>query len=288
MNTVQHLSQLFKDNYSLDQLKNISKKDFIISIESHLNTLSNENFIDVSKQRDLSLKFHWGHNHDFGENFYLTGNMKNRHIEIIASFIDDFGLPLNLSDKKILDIGVWTGGTSILLAALGAEVFAIEEVIQYSEMVNFLAKAFDIDKNLKCYSMSLYEFLPMFADFFDYIIYSGVIYHVTDPLLSLREIFTALKNNGTVFLETYGIDEQESICIYEGPNIFSTGNHKDLNRGGWNYFIPSPLCLSRWCHDAGFQIVQIGEYKNKRIIGSATRTNYQDICRAGISKKDLR
>lgn len=47
--------------------------------------------------------------------------MADRHIEIIARFLSDFGLPLDLTGKKVLDIGVWTGGTCLALCALGAE-----------------------------------------------------------------------------------------------------------------------------------------------------------------------
>lgn len=288
MQTQKYLADLFNNSFSLRNLRNIGPEEFKIRLIDKNHSVSYENFIDPAMQRDLSIRFHWGHNHDFGDGFELSGNMRNRHIEIISSFIDDFGLPINLENKNILDIGVWTGGTSLLLAAMGAKVYAIEEVIQYSEMVNFLSKSFGYEDVLRCYSSGLYEFLPMFADFFDYVIYSGVIYHVSDPLLSLREIFTALKDNGTVFLETYGIDDERSVCVYEGPGIHSSGNAKDLNRGGWNYFIPSPLCLERWCQDAGYQHVKIGRYLNRRIRGAATRTFYRDFCRAGVSKKDLR
>lgn len=286
--TQKYLADLFINSFSLRNLRNVGPEELKMRIIGKNNSVSYENFIDPAMQRDLSVRFHWGHNHDFGDGFVLSGNMRNRHIEIIASFIDDYGLPIHLEKKNILDIGVWTGGTSLLLAAMGANVYAIEEVIQYAEMVNYLSFAFGLEPKLRCYSMSLYEFLPMFADHFDYIIYSGVIYHVSDPLLSLRETFTALKDNGTVFLETYGIDDEKSICVFEGPGIYSSGNAQDLNRGGWNYFIPSPLCLERWCKDAGYQIVKIGKFSNKRIRGAATRISYRDFCRAGIAKKDLR
>ncbi len=288
MTTNERLKSIFKNTFVVDNLKNTKHRDFQAYIANNIDKIKYENFIDPSQQRDLSLKFHWGHNHDFGRNFKLEGKMKERHIDIIASFMDNYGLPHDLEGKKILDIGVWTGGTSLLLTALGAEVYAIEEVDQYAATVNYLAWAFGIENQLRCFSMSLYEFLPMFANEFDYIIYSGVIYHVTDPLISLRMIFTALKDGGSVFIETLGNDFSNSVCIYEGSGTYSSGNKDDLNRGGWNYFIPSSSCLERWCMDSGFQKVKIGDYDQKRIKGVATRTQYKDFCRAGVSMKSIR
>ena len=51
---------------------------------------------------------------------FLQGLMGDRHINILATFIDDFGLPRDLTGKSVLDVGVWCGGTSLLLAAMGA------------------------------------------------------------------------------------------------------------------------------------------------------------------------
>lgn len=288
MTTSETLSSLFSNTFAVDNLKNVRQDDFKAAISGKVDKVNRGNFIDPAQQRDLSLKFHWGHNHDFGDGFRLEGRMKDRHIEIIAAFMDDYGFPRELEGKKVLDIGVWTGGTSLLLSALGAEVYAIEEVDQYASAVNYLAWAFGIEKQLKCFSMSLYELLPMFANEFDYIIYSGVIYHVTDPLISLRMIFAALKDGGSVFIETLGNDSSNSVCLYEGPGTYSSGDRGNLNRGGWNYFIPSLKCLETWCKDAGFQSVSIGDLVKKRILGVATRKEYKDFCRAGVSIKSIR
>ncbi len=139
--------------------------------------------------------------------------MADRHFDIIYSFVEDYDLTCDLSEKTILDIGVWTAGTSLLLAPMGAEVYAIEEVMQYSEMVNYITRAFGSEEKQRYYSLSLYEFLPMYADTFDYIIYSGIIYHVSDPLLSLQHVFNSVKDGRTEFLETYGVNEKGSISL---------------------------------------------------------------------------
>lgn len=291
MNTYKNLKALFEEKYSFKSLKNISFLELKNELQAKIGSVDKniEFFLDESKQRDLSLKFHWGHDHDFGNGLFLPGRMRDRHIKIMAGFIDGFGLETTLSGKKVLDIGVWTGGTSLLLAAMGAKVIAIEEVVKYCQMVNYLAYAFGIENNLACYPKSLYDFLPQFYDEFDLVVYSGVIYHVTDPLLSLRMIFSSLKDKGKVFIETFGMKSDESICRYEGPAVIRNGTAEEKNRGGWNYFIPSPLCLETWCKDVGFRDVKVGpEIKSTRILAAATRSYFQDFCRAGISKTSCR
>ena len=55
--------------------------------------------------------------------------MGDRHLVLLARYMDDFGaFPRDLSGKRVLDIGCWSGGTSLLFSALGAEVVAVEEV----------------------------------------------------------------------------------------------------------------------------------------------------------------
>jgi 2-polyprenyl-3-methyl-5-hydroxy-6-metoxy-1,4-benzoquinol methylase len=286
MDIYNYLYTLFKTAYSAENLIDNDLESFKEYIHSKIGTIDAEieGYYDSSKQRDLSVKFHWGHNHDFGQGFFLEGRMGDRHLRIIESFIKQFDLPTDLSGKKILDIGAWTGGISLLLVAMGATVYAIEEVKKYSDMLNYLSQAFGIQDRLKCISNSLYDTLPDYAEEFDAVIYAGVIYHVSDPLLSLRLIFTGLKDMGSVYLETFGTDSDRSICYYEGPSVVNQGSAKNLNRTGWNFFVPSPKCLRKWCEDVGFSGVKTTKCINRRILARATRFQFQDFCRAGFSK----
>jgi len=288
--TRNHLKDLFESCFQSRLLVNQSAEAFAAHLRSQVGAAdgASEGYFDESRQRDLSIKFQWGHNHDFGHGLELRGRMGDRHIDLLAAFVDHYDLPLDLSGRRVLDIGVWTGGSSLLLAGMGAEVVAIEEVAKYAEMVNYLAKSFGMQAKLKCYPRGLYEVLPRFADEFDFVHYAGVIYHVTDPVLSLRLIFGALKNGGTVFLETYGCDAETAVCQYEGPSVIHSGTREDCDRGGWNYYVPSSRCLEAWCRDAGFQEVAIGPYANTRIVGAARRTNFCDFCRAGLSRPHCR
>lgn len=245
-----------------------------------------EGYLDPSRQRDMSVVFHWGHDHRFSDDFTLPGRMGERHINIVARFVDVFGLPRDLTGKRVLDIGCWTGGMPMLLVAMGASVVTLEEVRKYARVVNVMADAFGVSDRLACLPESLYEALPRFADEFDFITYAGVVYHVTDPILSLRRMFGALKDGGRCFVESAGTDSGEVVCGYHGPAL--TLRQSGDARTGWNYFLPSPRCLEAWLEDVGFADPVVGPIVDGRVHGVGTRVRFTDMMRAGLAARDCR
>lgn len=93
-----------------------------------------EGFSNRENQRDLSIKFAWGHNHNFGNGLEIKGRMSNRHIHMIAEFMEAFNLPDNyFHNKSCIDVGSWTGGTTLILKHLGAsKIICLEEVQKYA------------------------------------------------------------------------------------------------------------------------------------------------------------
>ncbi len=290
MDTREKLRKIMADNFRYENVVEDYKGTFEADIKGLIDQFDPaiEGFKDYKQQRDYSVKFAWGHNHDFGT-FSLKGPMGNRHVEVIADFMDNFGLPHDLSGKKILDVGAWTGGTSLILSALGAQVTALEEVVKYSNTVNYLASAFGLS-GLECKPISLYELAV--NDIYDYVMYFGVIYHVTDPILSLRILFNSLKDSGRIFIETYGIsgnDINKNILVcFEGPKGV-LGRPEDLNRTGWNYFIPSGPALLLWTDAAGFSDVEASKMdSSQRIKCVGTRHKHEEMLQAGLSRPGFR
>ena len=276
--------------YTVENLKPEFKESFETNIRGRLETIDwkTEGYTDPKRQRDQSVKYFWGHNHDFGD-FQLQGRMSYRHINILAEFMQHYDLPIDLTGKKVLDIGVWTGGTSLLLAGLGAEVTALEEVVKYSDTVNYLAEAFNLE-NLHCLPISVYDFEH--HDEYDYILYSGVIYHVTDPVLSLRILFNALKDGGKIFVETFGYKTSSNLplSIIESPgNTRKDEAPGEMKRSGWNYYVPNEAGLKLWMETVGFENITVGSIdKKSRIKSVGQRTTHTDMLRAGLSRPDIR
>jgi SAM-dependent methyltransferase len=282
------------EQFQTTNLKSISVDDFSKHIQSRIGVVDAEiegyGVDELEQQRDLSIKFYWGHNHDFGT-FKVEGRMGDRHIDLMANFLSLF--PVSIDDfenKKVFDIGCWTGGTTLLLASLAHSVFAIEEVKKYAEMTAFLAKAFGLEDRVNVQPRSVYDCnKPEFHDQFDIVYFPGVIYHLSDPLLALRIIFNSLKPGGFVLVESAGIDRPEPYCRFDGSMIYYSGSREAMNRGGWNWFLPSPSALQRMMREAGFDEIQTLWHNGaKRVYGYAKKVSQVGICKAGLSVPNIR
>lgn len=278
--------------YRVERLAGVDPAAFRARIEGFLGTDDHrmEGWESPEGQRDMSIRFHWGHDHDFGT-FSLPGMMGSRHVTLLASFMDRLaGLPGSLEGRRVLDIGCWTGGTSLLLAALGARVTAIEEVKKYAECVGYLASAFGIADRLEVRPISLYDCTaPDLQDAFDFVLFAGVLYHVTDPVLALRITFNCLANGGTCLLETaMHRAGGGAVLAYEGPRVFAGGSADDKSRRGWNWFMPTPEALVRMMEDVGYSGVRTAEAPGERLLAVGRRERHAPMLRAGLSRRDVR
>jgi len=286
--TTETLRKCFR-RYQTSNLKSITIEEFSRSVQCSVEVIDaeSEGYIanELPQQRDLSIKFHWGHNHDFGT-FQMVGRMADRHIGVLANFISLFAIRLeDFENRRIFDVGCWTGGTTLLLAALAEEVFAIEEVKKYAEMVGFLATSFGIEDRVTIRPVSIYECnSSAFHSRFDIVYFPGVIYHLTDPVLALRILFNSLTLDGCILVESAGINHPEAFCRFDGSLIHYCGTVERLNRTGWNWFMPSPTALYRMMREAGFDEIQtLWHNETGRVYGYGKKISQVGICKAGLS-----
>jgi SAM-dependent methyltransferase len=291
--TYQLLQQKFSV-FTTAHLKGITPEEFSRSIQARIGTLDAQiegySEDEIEQQRDLSIMYHWGHNHDFGD-FRLDGRMGDRHFKLLTNFLTLF--PVSIEDfkgKYVFDIGCWTGGTTLLLATLADRVCAIEEVKKYAETVSFLSESFGISDTVSVKPLSIYECnTDEFYDQFDIVYFPGVIYHLSDPLLSLRILYNSLKVGGFILVESAGIQVEEPYCRFDGSLIWHSGTRERMDRGGWNWFMPSPSALYRMMREAGFDEIQtIWHDGTNRVYGYGRKVSKVGICKAGLSVPDIK
>jgi len=205
--------------------------------------------------------FTWGHDHDFGFGIKRSGAMGARHVEIITECVRYGLLPHDLSGTEVLDVGCWSGGDVLLLAGLGGRVTAVEEHLKSAASAEKLCNL--VGCPLTLVTKSIYEDRKNWQGKFDVVYASGVVYHVTDPLLFVRILFAYLRIGGRLVLETKSHHSEEAVCGYSGT----------LERG-WNWFAPNAETLGRWFVDAGFDFesIRVHPRKNGRLLGMAIKT----------------
>ncbi|WP_426415788.1 class I SAM-dependent methyltransferase [Aestuariirhabdus sp. LZHN29] len=279
--------------FSSANLVNVTPEELKANLQGRLGEIDfeSEGYLEseLEQQRDLSIKFHWGHDHDFGD-FKIDGRMGNRHLYLFDKFLELFPLTVgSFENKHVLDIGCWTGGTTLLLSAISEKVTAVEEVKKYADTTRYLSNAFGC--NAEVISESLYDLnSERFYDQFDCVYFPGVIYHLSDPVLALRILFNTLRIGGDILIETAGIQSDEPICRFDGNYIYhQNGTREELNRGGWNYFIMSGPALERMMQEAGFEQIQtFWDETSKRLFAYGKKDSQIGICKAGLSVPDIK
>ena len=207
--------------------------------------------------------FVWGHDHDFGFGLKRSGFMSNRHIEIPSEAMALGFLPKSLKNKKVLDIGIHTGGDLLVLAGLGAKCIALEEEPRAAEAAKTLVS--NLKVNAKILTSSAFKDRKEWQRTFDYIYCSGVLYHVTDPVLLLRILFSYLKIHGELLIETKAMPGNNGLCSYSG-----------IVERGHNWYAPDELTIGRWFIDAGFKSKNTTIYRrsNGRLLVHALKNSY--------------
>jgi len=277
------LSLQYDAAYALTDPDQLEKARAILSRIGSIDWQS-EGYSSPDKQRDLSIKFHWGHNHRFAPDLQVDGRMEDRHLSLAAEFIEGFKLPEDhFQGKAVLDVGCWTGGTTLTLKMLGAgEILAIEEVRKYAETTHTLARDVYGFNDVECQPQSLYH---LDDGKFDQVYIPGVVYHLSDPVLALRRLFNRLRDGGDILIESAGIKNDKPMCWFKG-NQAHFG--ESGSRGGWAWFWPSASCLEDWMYEAGFRDIQVFYSPvSERVFGYGKRTGFEDITRAGLSVPDI-
>jgi 2-polyprenyl-3-methyl-5-hydroxy-6-metoxy-1,4-benzoquinol methylase len=238
------------------------------------------------QQRGRSVRFEWSEDHDFGD-FEVKGMSQNRSTWLISMFMDKLPvLPRDLTGKRVLDIGCWTGGTSLILAQMGASVVAIEEVKKYVDCLEYLCESFGVS-NLEPRNLSLYDLTgDEFQDAFDIVLFGGVLYHLSDPVLGARITFDTLRDHGTCLLETAVARSKDRILEYAGKDEPGRGT-------GANWFFPAPNVVHAIMDEVGYRNIRsvlcpqtVGPHD--RMVAVGTKVGQVDMLRAGLSVHSIR
>lgn len=114
--------------------------------------------------------------------------------DLLKFFEDRVGI---VSGKKVLDVGFGSGGISMAFALAGASVSGVDVDPELKEIAEKTLVAENLKADLKIYDGRIF---PFFDDYFDFVVCSSVLEHVSYPEEVLKEILRVLKPSGRVFL----------------------------------------------------------------------------------------
>jgi len=189
--------------------------------------------------------FNWVHAIDLGGGV-VTPGLWGRGNPVIEKAL----LEIDWRGKKVLDIGCWDGMYSFLAESQGAaEIYATDIINQrdFSDQPTFhLAHALRHSKAVYYPDMSVYHIESLGVRDFDVIIFSGIYYHLKEPVRALTTLRRLLKDGGTILVEG---------AILEDPGCFARFYYKDLFCGDRsNWWVPTVDCLKQWVECSFFKI----------------------------------
>ena len=184
--------------------------------------------------------------------------------------VDVYGLPEDLTGKRVLDVGAWDGFWTFEALKRGADyVMAIDNMSDPGDCVdqgvphtwnNFdiCAEALGYDESRFTRStMDLYELRPWQHGTYDYVLFFGVLYHCRYPLKAIDTLVQMVEPGGTMLVESAILDD----CSpwrggvgngYRGAQVVMEFYPTDeLGGVSTNWWSPTLSCLGHMLKAAG-------------------------------------
>lgn len=221
-----------------------------------------KNFLEVDMSMDLAQLrvrvegIQWYHSIDLGNGIVTKGRGPINRLERWDDsfyFFDE--LETIVRGKEVLDIGAWDGYISFRLERMGAtRLLAVDNLsTRPCGLDGFLLAKDILDSRVEFLERNVYELNPRETGRFDVVIFAGVLYHLNNPFLGLRQacacsrdyivVETAVSRLTGSVLEFYkdGMPSQDSL------------GGRDLTYR----FAPTERCLKEMLEVLGFQPLKV-------------------------------
>ena len=159
------------------------------------------------------------------------------------------GIPEDLTDKTVLDIGCASGWCSFEAERRGAQVTAIDCTLY----PDFLYVHRESKSSVRYLELDIDELTVDRLGTFDFVLFLGVLYHLRHPLLGLERVCALTRK--CAFIESYTIDAylEEGVGTSKAIMEFYEG----IEMGGQidNWWGPTSKCIQQMARAAGFACI---------------------------------
>ncbi len=154
----------------------------------------------------------------------------------------------NLKEKRVADIGCNNGYYMFrMLEDEPAKLVGFDPSPLYKTQFDFINHFVKSDI---VYELLGVEHLEFYEEKFDTIFCLGVLYHRSDPVTMLKQLYRGLDKKGEVILDTFYIEGEEEMALCPKSSYSKIPNI---------YFVPTITALKNWCFRAGFVSFEVLE-----------------------------
>ena len=216
----------------------------------------------------------WHHKIDLGNGIITPGTVNN------LSKLKTLGLPNDLTNKTVLDIGAWDGFYSFECEKRGASrVLAADSVVWKAKDWGTKKAGFDFAKKVLKSKVEeklidILEISPEKIGTFDIVLFLGVLYHMRHPLLSLEKVASVTNEMAIIETVTDMLDfERPAMAFYPGT---------EFNGGYTTWTCPNPQAIDAMLKVAGFRKVKLHfegkiQYRTTGKPGFTEKPDYSQI-----------
>jgi tRNA (mo5U34)-methyltransferase len=217
-------------------------------------------------------QYTWAHSIDLGDGVVTKGVWGPQNPFILQVFDG-----IDFRGKKVLDIGCWDGLWSFEAEKRGAaEVYATDDCTQrdFPEQPTLLLAREALNSQIKYIpDISVNDIQRLDVYDFDVVIFTGIYYHLKNPLLALARLRQVMKEGGIIVVEGEVIrDSKQTYARF----FYGEKYHNDDS----NWWIPTIPCLHQWVECSYFEVLTGNKYWD--------RPGTEDMARYLLSAKAVR
>ena len=204
--------------------------------------------MDVEELQKEVAKVNWWHTIDLGNGVVTPGFDRSNWK------LKKLGMPQDLSGKSVLDIGAWDGFFSFEAERRGAErVLAVDSFCWSGEgwgtKAGFILARKALRSKVEDRELEVLDISPEEIGTFDLVLFSGVLYHMPHPLLSLERVFSVTGNH--LILETV-VDME--WCRRPAMAFYPADELSDDSTNWWG---PNAVAVEAMLKTVGFRRVEL-------------------------------
>jgi len=188
----------------------------------------------------------WFHSFELGNGLFAPGQIK---LDVLRRQVEWLHLPEDLTGQSFIDLGSWDGFYAFEAEQRGAaRVLATDSFswngMGWSNKQGFLLARDILHSQVEDMDIDIMDVCPERVGQFDVVLFSGMLYHMRDPIKALQNAASVCKKQLIVETAVGMEDVKEPVLAYL-PRV-----HGEEQSNFWR---PNPALVNLWLKELGFR-----------------------------------